>query len=75
VREDPASGNAAAFLGHYLLEHRLAADAFDIRIEQGHFVGRPSLVRVRARGGGDARHVAVGGQVVPVVRGELTGEY
>jgi trans-2,3-dihydro-3-hydroxyanthranilate isomerase len=35
-----------------------------------------SLVRVRARGGGgDARHVAVGGQVVPVVRGELTGEY
>ena len=46
VRQDPASGNAAAFLGHYLLEHRLLpGDAIDITIEQGHSIGRPSLVR------------------------------
>jgi trans-2,3-dihydro-3-hydroxyanthranilate isomerase len=75
VREDPASGNAAAFLGHYLLEHRVVnGDAGDIAIEQGHSIGRPSLVRVRMRSEGGARHVSVGGAVVPVVRGELVAE-
>ena len=72
VREDPASGNAAAFLAHYLLEHRvLQGDALELRIEQGHALGRPSLVRVRARTEEGVRHVWVGGQVIPVVRGEL----
>ena len=72
VREDPATGNGAAFLGAYLLEHRLFPEAeLDLRIEQGHEVRRPSLVRLRARMNERSREVDVGGQVFPVVRGEL----
>ena len=72
VREDPASGNAAAFLGHYLLEHRLLpGDALDLAIEQGHATGRPSRVLLRVRTEGGARRVTVGGHVIPVAKGEL----
>ncbi len=36
VREDPATGNGAAFLGTYLWEHGLLPDTgFSVRIEQG----------------------------------------
>jgi len=72
VREDPATGNGAAFLGAYLLEHRvLAGDELSLRIEQGHEVRRPSLVLLRARRVGAAREIRVGGGVIQTVRGEL----
>lgn len=72
VREDPASGNAAAFLSAYLLEHRLVSDSgFSLRIEQGHEIGRPSLVMLRARMVDGRREVSVGGHVISTVRGEL----
>ena len=32
VREDPATGNGAAFLGAYLLAHRVLAPGFALRI-------------------------------------------
>ena len=72
VREDPATGNGAAFLGAYLLEHKLfpAAD-LSLRIEQGYEVRRPSLVRLRARQAGQDREVFVGGKVLAVVQGFL----
>lgn len=72
AREDPATGNGAAFLGAYLLEHRLlGASGFTLRIEQGYEVGRPSLVLLRAHEADGHREVAVGGSVVLTVRGEL----
>lgn len=72
VREDPATGNGAAFLGAYLLEHRILPGAeLSLRIEQGHEVRRPSVVMLRARTRGGAREIQVGGQVAPVVQGEL----
>jgi trans-2,3-dihydro-3-hydroxyanthranilate isomerase len=72
VREDPATGNAAAFLGVYLLEHLPAALAEPcLRIEQGHHLNRPSLVLLRAHATGDAPTVLVGGQVIPIIRGDL----
>lgn len=72
VREDPATGNGAAFLGAYLLEHRFFPEPdFSIRIEQGYEVRRPSLVMLRARRVGGSREVSVGGHVTPTVRGEL----
>lgn len=72
VREDPATGNGAAFLGAYLLEHGLlGAGDLSLRIEQGHAVGRPSLVMLRARPAGGAPEISVGGRVLPVARGEL----
>src|SRR5262245_4191888 len=70
VREDPATGNGAAFLGAYLLEHR-AERELALRIEQGHDVRRPSLVRLRARTLSGQREIRVGGRVLPTVRGEL----
>jgi trans-2,3-dihydro-3-hydroxyanthranilate isomerase len=72
VREDPATGNGAAFLGAYLLAHRLVPDAgFCARIEQGYELGRPSLVRLRGRMDEGRVEVSVGGSVLPTVRGEL----
>jgi trans-2,3-dihydro-3-hydroxyanthranilate isomerase len=71
VREDPATGNGAAFLGSYLLEHRLFKGGFSLRIEQGHLVRRPSLLMLRGRIQDGSRQVAVGGWVVPTIRGEL----
>jgi trans-2,3-dihydro-3-hydroxyanthranilate isomerase len=72
VREDPATGNGAAFLGAYLLEHKLFGNGdLDLRIEQGHEVRRPSLVRLRARRAGDGRAIHIGGKVIPTVEGHL----
>ncbi|MES9975605.1 MAG: PhzF family phenazine biosynthesis protein [Candidatus Thiodiazotropha sp.] len=72
VREDPATGNGAAFLGAYLLAHKLYPESvLSLRIEQGHEVRRPSLVMLRARMLNGAPEVAVGGSVIPTLRGEL----
>lgn len=72
VREDPATGNGAAFLGAYLLEHPVFPGArLSLRIEQGHEMNRPSLVMLRAGMAGGSPEVEVGGRVIPVVRGEL----
>lgn len=73
VREDPATGNGAAFLGAYLMKHRLLGPGpFDLRIEQGADVGRPSLVRLRARRESGRQIVSVGGGVLPVAQGSLS---
>jgi trans-2,3-dihydro-3-hydroxyanthranilate isomerase len=72
VREDPATGNGAAFLGAYLLEHRFfPASDLSLRIEQGYEIRRPSLVMLRARIADGSREVSVGGHVIPTVQGEL----
>jgi len=72
VREDPATGNGAAFLGAYLLEHDLLGGAdLSLRIEQGYEVRRPSLVMLRARMREGSREISVGGRVVPTMQGEL----
>ncbi|HHJ36539.1 MAG TPA: PhzF family phenazine biosynthesis protein [Gammaproteobacteria bacterium] len=72
VREDPATGNGAAFLGAYSLEYQLFSDTdWPIRIEQGYEIRRPSLVMLRTRKCDGNREVSVGGYVIPTVRGEL----
>ncbi len=72
VAEDPATGSAAGCLGAYLLQHRyFGSDSVDVRIEQGHEIRRPSLLRARARERGERIEVSVGGKVVLVARGEL----
>lgn len=72
VREDPATGNGAAFLGAYLLQHKLLGEAdLSLRIEQGDEVRRPSLVRLRARMADGSREIYVGGRVIATVSGEL----
>lgn len=69
VREDPATGNGAAFLGAYLLEHGHAD--VDLRIEQGHELRRPSRLRLRARRVNGVPEIEVGGQTVLIVQGQL----
>jgi len=72
VREDPATGNGAAFLGAYLLAHHyFGGAALSLKIEQGHEVRRPSLIRLRAQMQKDNFEVKVGGYVVPTIQGEL----
>ena len=72
VREDPATGNGAAFLGAYLLEHDLFHETdLSLRIEQGHEVRRPSLIMLRANRSNEIREVSVGGYVIPAVHGKL----
>lgn len=72
VREDPATGNGAAFLGAYLLQHRLFPETdLSLRIEQGYEIRRQSLVMLRARMRNETQEVSVGGYVIPTVQGEL----
>jgi len=74
VPEDPATGSAAVALGVFLVDRGVLAgegrSAFTIR--QGAEIGRPSVLCVEVRSaGGAAERVSVGGQVVPVSRGEI----
>ncbi|WP_276273766.1 PhzF family phenazine biosynthesis protein [Haloarcula litorea] len=72
VPEDPATGSSNGCLAAYLARHEYFGDAtVEARVEQGHEMGRPSLLHLRADAGGDAVDVEVGGNVVPVARGEL----
>jgi trans-2,3-dihydro-3-hydroxyanthranilate isomerase len=72
VPEDPATGSANGCLAGYLVKHRyFGPGEVDIRVEQGHEVGRPSLLLLKAGEEGDAVAVSVGGRVIPVARGEL----
>jgi trans-2,3-dihydro-3-hydroxyanthranilate isomerase len=72
AREDPATGNGAAFLGAYMLEHIVPhGEQRALRIEQGHAVHRPSLIQLRMQLRDGRRDIRVGGGVVPVLRGEL----
>ncbi len=72
VPEDPATGSAAGWLGAYLARHRvLGAGDFEVRLEQGHEIQRPSLLHVRARHAANGAEISVGGRVIRVARGEL----
>jgi trans-2,3-dihydro-3-hydroxyanthranilate isomerase len=72
IREDPATGSAAACLAGYILRHRyLDGGRVDVRVEQGHSVGRPSLLFVRAEARSGKTEIAVGGHVILAASGEL----
>jgi trans-2,3-dihydro-3-hydroxyanthranilate isomerase len=72
VPEDPATGSGNGCLAGYLVKHRYwGQDAMEARVEQGHQVGRPSLLHLKAAAGPDGIHVAVGGNAITVASGEL----
>jgi PhzF family phenazine biosynthesis protein len=64
VVEDPATGAAAAALGHYLREMRLIEPPVTLTVHQGDDMGRPSLLIVDVDDA-DSR-IRVGGHAVPV---------
>ena len=74
IVEDTASGLAAGALAAYLVDNEyIPREKFDkIVIEQGHFVGRPSLIRARVeKRGGVIRKVEVGGTACVSFRGRV----
>jgi PhzF family phenazine biosynthesis protein len=64
VVEDPATGAAAAALGHYLREQKLITPPVALTLHQGVDMGRPSLLKVDVD---DAdQRIRVGGHAVPI---------
>ena len=72
VDEDAATGSGNGCLAAYMLRHRyLGTDKVDVRSEQGHEVGRPSLLHLQAWEAGGDIQVRVGGTAITVARGEF----
>ena len=76
IPEDPATGSGNGCLAAYLVKHQyFIKNSINIRVEQGHEVGRPSLLYLKAEEteGGDIS-VSVGGKVFLAATGELSNE-
>ncbi|WP_286978312.1 PhzF family phenazine biosynthesis protein [Aminobacterium sp. UBA5514] len=73
VEEDPATGSGAGCLASYLVRHRFLGSSSieNVRVEQGYAVHRPSLLFISAKDSGGQIRVWVGGNVIPVAKGEL----
>jgi PhzF family phenazine biosynthesis protein len=69
VPEDPVTGTASGACGAYLRHVGAFEDEFpdELRFEQGHFVDRPGLVRVRV----EEETVRVGGRASRALDGEI----
>ena len=74
VIEDPATGSASAALAAYRVALMPEAEAdVALTIEQGVDMGRPSQIRLQVRKAkGAVQQVVIGGDCVPVMRGELS---
>ena len=72
IVEDVATGSAAGTIGAYRLRRNLTRGGETFVLKQGHFAGRPSLLRVQPLGAPrDVQRVRVGGDVAVVGRGVL----
>lgn len=72
VPEDPATGSGNGCLAGYLVKHQFfGEDKINLKVGQGHEIGRPSLLLIRAEKMGKEINIGVGGNVMMVVKGEL----
>jgi len=72
VPEDPATGSSNGCLAAYLVAHRYVdSPTVDVTVDQGHEIGRPSRLHLRASDEGSTIGVSVGGRVQPVAEGRL----
>jgi trans-2,3-dihydro-3-hydroxyanthranilate isomerase len=72
IVEDPATGSANSCLAGYLVKHRyFGTSRIDIRVEQGHEIGRPSLLYLKAQDKDGKLDILVGGKVVMIAKGQL----
>jgi trans-2,3-dihydro-3-hydroxyanthranilate isomerase len=70
IPEDPATGSANGCLAGYLAKHRyFGQNKIDTRVEQGHEIGRPSLLYLKAEEKADDIDVFVGGKAIMVAKG------
>lgn len=67
IVEDVATGTAAGPLAAQFVQHRLAGRDSLLRIEQGHAMGRPSVIQVRV----SEQAVTISGRCVTSGRGNL----
>ena len=74
VAEDPATGSSTGPLAAYMMRHALVSRAHGTRFLsiQGEKMGRRSELHVEIAGDSGSTGIDVGGNVVPVARGELT---
>lgn len=69
--EDPATGSANGNLAAYLLEYNFFhSQEINYRVEQGAFMGRPSLLKIKAKKTDKHFVIQVGGQVIVVSEGK-----
>jgi trans-2,3-dihydro-3-hydroxyanthranilate isomerase len=72
IPEDPATGSGNGCLAGYLVRHRYwGRGEIDIHSEQGHEIGRPSLLYLRAKETAGRIDISVGGKAVTIAKGEL----
>jgi len=71
LREDPATGSANSAFAAYLREHRGPGSGFDVVVDQGVEMLRPSRLYLRIDPPGTDAPVRVGGKVQPVLTGEF----
>lgn len=72
IPEDPATGSGNGCLAGYLSRYRYyGSDVVNVRVEQGCEIGRPSLLRLKARRRQNEIRVHVGGKVALIAKGEL----
>ena len=70
--EDFATGTGNGALAAYLAKYKcFGSNHVDIRVEQGHGLGRPSLILAQATVDGDTTDVSIGGKIVLVAQGEI----
>ncbi len=70
IPEDPATGSGNGALAGYLVQHRYwGTDAIEARVEQGHQIGRPSLLHLKAAASPQGIQVRVGGNCITVAQG------
>jgi trans-2,3-dihydro-3-hydroxyanthranilate isomerase len=72
IEEDPATGSGNGCLAAWLVRHRFFGRSdVNVRVQQGHEIGRPSLIRLRAGQEDRIISVRVGGKVASVAKGEF----
>ncbi|MGE0823106.1 MAG: PhzF family phenazine biosynthesis protein [Candidatus Binatia bacterium] len=71
VPEDPATGSGNGSLAAYLVKHRYFGESpINLRVGQGFEIGRPSILALQAAEEQGRISVSVGGQVIPVAKGQ-----
>lgn len=72
VPEDPATGSAGGCLAAYLARYRyFGGPSFETAVEQGHEIGRPSLLYLRGSENDGRFAIHVGGRVFFTAQGQL----
>jgi len=72
IPEDPATGSGNGCLAAYLSKYQYFGKSnVDIRVQQGHEVGRPSVLLLRAKETDGEISVSVGGKAFIIAKGEL----